>query len=186
MTAWMKLLFHSWIAPLTKPLILIGIPILVVGMWRFYARQPVRGQRGSTLVMAGLALFIAGIFIEAKSRESQRSRLSGCRYNLSKAISTGLEMYRNDYGKLPSSLADLTPTYLRKVPFCPVAGSDTYSQTYIQFPTSQGMGYRVACGGRHHAGAGILSEDQPLYHGNYGSHCETDPFFSRVRHRQEK
>ena len=49
-----------------------------------------------------------------------------------KNIATALGMYAHDNGaKYPTTLQKLPEgSYLRQIPTCPAAGSDTYSQTY--------------------------------------------------------
>lgn len=80
--------------------------------------------------MATLAaiLVIPRLFI----RPRNGGQLSSCKSNL-KNLGTGLEMYASDHaGRLPPSMAHLTPNYLKTFPKCPTAGRDTYSSTYTR------------------------------------------------------
>jgi len=56
--------------------------------------------------------------------------LAGCVRNL-KNLGTALEMYSTDAsGRFPKSLARLTPSYVKAIPTCPAAGTDTYSSAF--------------------------------------------------------
>ena len=83
--------------------------------------------------------------------------LSACRSNL-KNIATSLEIYSADNGGLyPSSLAQITPGYLKVLPQCPAVRRDTYSLKYVTL----GGRYTVVCGGCHHHSEGIHRPDYP-------------------------
>jgi hypothetical protein len=79
-------------------------------------------------------------------------------------ISVSLEMYATDYeGHFPGALSKLTPNYLKEIPLCPGAGSETYTPTYKVTSSAVTDGSGVApydqfsffCGGHHHKAAGI-------------------------------
>lgn len=72
------------------------------------------------------------------------SPLQVCRTNL-KNLSTAMEMYLVDQGRLPEKLSDLAPTYLSSIPECPSAGRRTYLLRQLT-----GNQYRLDCGGDHH------------------------------------
>jgi len=75
-----------------------------------------------------------------------------CQSNL-KNIGTALEMYKLDKKRYPESLGELAPQYLREIPTCPSAKTDTYSKGYET--NSRGSAYTVFCSGHHH-------KDMPL------------------------
>lgn len=77
-------------------------------------------------------------------------------------------MYATDNrGLYPTSLADLQPRYLAKLPTCPSAGSDTYSGAYQvhQRPAR----FTFCCEGQHHRGAlSRESRNLPAYLSDQG------------------
>lgn len=82
------------------------------------------------------ALGVAGLFClfllnPRGIRGRAQGQLTACKSNC-KNIATALEMYASDNkGAYPTSLSRLTQgNYLRVLPSCPVAGSDTYSPSY--------------------------------------------------------
>ncbi len=83
-----------------------------------------------------------------------RGQLTACESNL-KNLGTALEMYSTDWsGAYPTNVGLLTPNYLKTIPLCPSAGSDTYSTSYQHTADS----YSVACIGQHHG-----AENLPAY-----------------------
>lgn len=93
---------------------------------------------------------------------SPRERVSGCRTNL-KNLGLAVEMYSADHeGRFPKTIAALVPTYLKSLPSCPSAKTDTYSQTYRA--TANPSRYSFGCAGSHHAEAGL-----PAGHPRYTS-----------------
>lgn len=119
------------------------------------------------------ALELAGpSFAENFVRARALGQLTACKSNL-KNIATGLEMYSTDFeGKYPDSLAKLSPDYLKVVPDCPAAGSDTYSGSY-KVSTSPDT-YAFACSGNHHRQP---AENLPAYNSEEGL-SETFPLGS--------
>jgi len=86
--------------------------------------------------------------------------LRGCNSNL-KNIGTALEMYSVDaHGRYPHTMEKLVPDYLKLIPTCPAAGTDTYakSYTYTTIPDR----YTMFCSGHYHENAG-LKENHPQY-----------------------
>ena len=103
---------------------------------------------------------IAAVAVPNFTRARARGQLVACKSNL-KNIGTALEMYSVDNsGRYPTRLSQLTPDYLRLVPTCPAAGSDTYSEGYAC--TSKPDGYTVRCKGSHHEAVGYPA-DFPAY-----------------------
>lgn len=82
-----------------------------------------------------------------------------CHHNL-RDIATSLEMYSTDnQGHYPPRLSSLTPEYLKEIPRCPAAGSDTYSAGYQNGQIRDA--YTVWCSGRNHA---LVSEARDIQH----------------------
>jgi prepilin-type N-terminal cleavage/methylation domain-containing protein len=129
-----------------------------------------RKTRGFTLIelmiviaiIAILAAILVPNFIKARAQ----GQLTACKSNL-KNIGTALEMYSTDFsGHYGSTLSLLTPNYLRIVPICPSAGTDTYSTGYSVGTTPDA--YTFFCGGTNHTGAGITTADYPQYNSQQG------------------
>lgn len=98
-----------------------------------------------------------------------QGQFTACKSNL-KNIGTACEMYSTDYqGKYPANLTLLTPNYLKTIPQCPAAGSDTYSSTFKS--TANPDYYEVACSGNHHQQA---SDNLPSYNCNEGLNPGTE------------
>ena len=84
------------------------------------------------------------------ARAQGRGSGSPCRSNC-KNIATALEMYADDHGGLyPPVLSPLTAgNYLKLIPTCPAAGSDTYSQAYQTAHNPERFSFY--CTGNNHA-----------------------------------
>jgi hypothetical protein len=124
----------------------------------------------STGVFAVGAVFGVGFYLPSNTGRSRaQGQLIHCTSNL-KNVATGLEMWASDNeGRYPDSLGQLIPDYLRTIPECPAAGTDTYSETYSK-SRRDGVDfevYEVFCKGLHHLSAGI-PEDYPRYNGFEG------------------
>lgn len=104
---------------------------------------------------------VGGSFQGARAQ----GQATACASNL-KNIGTACEMYSTDNaGRFPKTLLALTPDYLRHIPTCPAAGTDTYS---VSFQSTVGPDtYRVACSGHHHTEAG-LAENMPAFTSTLG------------------
>jgi hypothetical protein len=123
-------------------------------------------------VAMGVALLTAAIalppnFIRARAQ----GRLSGCKSNL-KNIGTALEMYSTDWsGKYPTTTAMLTPTYLRDIPECPIAGKKTYRAHFGYAALLNTAGYEdyyyVECYGENHTGLSVTG-NYPAYNSIQG------------------
>ena len=121
------------------------------------------GLGSGPLFGVGAAILVPN-FVKARSQ----GQLTACKSNL-KNIGTGLEMWATDNaGKYPKTLKELTPNYLKVIPSCPVAESDTYSSSY-SLKTIEGFEgiYEVYCTGSHHSALGLPS-DYPRYNGVIG------------------
>lgn len=94
-----------------------------------------------------------------------KESLDGCISNL-KNIATALEMWSTDnQGRYPRSLRQLTPDYLKTLPHCPQAGSDTYSASYTRSESPDL--FSLACQGDHHKLANVEA-DHPAYKSDVG------------------
>lgn len=99
-------------------------------------------------------------FAQAKAE----GQLTACKSNM-KNIGTALEMWATDHdGTYPKSLSELTPDYLKMIPDCPAARSDTYSSTYN--PSTEPINYQFHCSGDHSAAG--LEPGLPSYDGESG------------------
>lgn len=124
--------------------------------------------RGFTLIelmiVIAIIAILAAILVPNMVRARSRGQLVACTTNL-KNIGTAMELYTVDYkGRYPTSMAILTPNYLKTIPECPVAGSDTYSSAYTfgVLPDS----FDVFCEGSFHVG--FTSTDYPRFNSGQG------------------
>lgn len=127
--------------------------------------------RSNGVVNGGLVM-VGGIggaimvpnFIRARSQ----GQTTACKSNL-KNIGTALEMYSTDWsGAYPEDTTKLVPNYLRTMPECPMAGTDTYSESYSRIKTKEGWdSYQFFCKGENHT-AVSLPANYPAYNGIIG------------------
>ena len=121
-------------------------------------------QGTGSVAIGGLATLTA-ILVPNFIRARAQGQTTACKSNL-KNLGTALEMYSTDNaGRYPTSLGPLTPNYLKRMPICPSANSDTYSSSY-QFAANPDA-YSFFCQGLHHGEAG-LKENFPQYNSYYG------------------
>ena len=114
-------------------------------------------------VLAVLAVIIVPSFTRPGNRP--QGMLTACMSN-EKNIGTALEMYATDNnGDYPDDLAKLTPAYLKVIPTCPEAGTDTYSQTYRR--SLDMKNFTFYCRGRNHRRASV-PRDYPRYNSRSG------------------
>ncbi|MBI3928394.1 MAG: hypothetical protein HY319_22825 [Armatimonadetes bacterium] len=136
------------------PMLLTVISIVVIN--RTCRHLPSPFEMGVVLV---ILVVLAAILVPNFIRARARGQLTACKSNL-KNIGIALDMYSTDNGGYyPWRLTELTPEYLKTIPTCPRAGSDTYGDTYRRSRLNL---YTVCCGGGNHEGAGIVG-DYPLY-----------------------
>ena len=85
------------------------------------------------VVLAAIAI-VATMAVPSFIRPRSRNALGASKSNL-KNLGTALEMYSKDWeNRYPSSLSGLIPNYLKVIPECPTAGTDTYSGSYHNGP----------------------------------------------------
>jgi prepilin-type N-terminal cleavage/methylation domain-containing protein len=102
------------------------------------------------MIVIAIIAILAAILVPNLVRAKSRSQLTGCQSNL-RNLGNALEMYNVDaQGRYPLAFGDLTPNYMKTIPLCPAAGSDTYSPSYLpsQLPDS----YQISCNGNNHQG----------------------------------
>ena len=125
---------------------------------------------GCTAFMAILAAVLVPNFIHARFL----GQWTACKSNL-KNIGTALEMYSTDnQGRYPLRLQQLLPTYLKQIPTCPTAESDTYSVSYQQ--THKPDNFSYSCQGHHHSPDG-----DPSYECQTGLHPGPRPTMGRLK-----
>ncbi|GMU58220.1 MAG: hypothetical protein AMXMBFR33_73660 [Candidatus Xenobia bacterium] len=108
-----------------------------------------------------LAAVLVPNFVKARGQ----GQLTACQSNL-KNEGTALEMYAVDNaGRYPATMARLTPNYLKVIPNCPAAGTDTYSESYQV--AVEPDAFTLACRGHHHASVGMQA-DRPAYNSVQG------------------
>ena len=124
------------------------------------------------LALSLLTLTLASVIVPKFIRPRAQGRSSACKSNL-KNIGTALEMYSTDWsGKYPRNLGQLTPKYLKTIPECTAAGSNTYSyQTESAAYNTQHFEdyYLIACkhGNGPHRGVNVPN-GYPQYDGIQG------------------
>lgn len=127
-----------------------------------------RKRSGFTLIelmiVIAIIAILAAILVPNFVRARGQGHLTACKSNL-KNIGTAVEMYSTDHqGRYPGSLSWLTTGnmggYLKTIPTCPAAGSDTYSQAYSA--SSNPDVFTVFCQGNNHTALDLPS-DSPAY-----------------------
>ncbi|MCD4786254.1 MAG: ankyrin repeat domain-containing protein [Candidatus Eremiobacteraeota bacterium] len=105
--------------------------------------------------MIGLVLILYGSYSCVRNywRAFHSKNYTGCIWNCMK-IGRALEIYSNDHdGHYPPALSLLLPKYLKSIPTCPAAKTDTYSSTYNT--TSNAEAFTFYCMGHHHREVGF-------------------------------
>lgn len=121
-------------------------------------------------IIAILAAILVPNFLKARAQ----GQLTACKSNC-KNIATALEMYASDNGGRYPTTASLdakltTGNYLKLIPTCPAAGSNTYSQTYKVTQTPDAFSYN--CSGNNHGkaytGFNLNASNYPQYDAEQG------------------
>ena len=102
--------------------------------------------------------FLAVIFVPGFIMARGQGQRTACCSNM-KNIGVGLEMWsRDNNGHYPDTLDQITPHYLRVIPTCPSAGTDSYSSTYTFAESDREKGipdsYTFYCNGTYHTTVG--------------------------------
>jgi len=117
---------------------------------------------GQVAMSSNMMQILPATMTDHFSRARAQGQVTACKSNL-KNIRSALEMFSTDHaGRFPARLAEVTPKYLKSLPTCPAAGSETCSSTY-----KGGQAYYFACGGHHHAEAGVAA-NKPSYDSEVG------------------
>jgi type II secretory pathway pseudopilin PulG len=102
------------------------------------------------MIVIAIIAILAAILVPNFIRARAQGQVTACKSNL-KNIGTALEMYSTDAsGRYPTDKTKLTPDYLKSIPTCASAGSDTYAYSSASNPDS----YTVYCSGNNHKGVG--------------------------------
>lgn len=103
------------------------------------------------MIVIAIIAILAAILVPNFIRARAQGQFTACKSNL-KNIATALEMYSTDaQGRYPTTLSKLSDDqkYLRTIPTCASAGSDTYTAAYKA--ESNPDRYTVYCAGDNHA-----------------------------------
>lgn len=121
--------------------------------------NPKRKRAGFTLIelmiVIAIIAILAAILVPNFLKARAQGQLTACKSNC-KNIATALEMYASDNGgRYPTTgnlAAKLTAgNYLKLIPTCPAAGSNTYSGTYKMTQTPDAFSFQ--CSGNNHGKA---------------------------------
>ncbi|MFH0802541.1 MAG: MG2 domain-containing protein [bacterium] len=152
-------IFHVFLSYMF-PLCLVALVVLIL---LHKSSQPMGKLHPSIFLIAIALLGIA--IISPNFRRGCGGVLTACESNL-KNMGTALEMYSTDNrGLYPESLNKLVPDYLKKIPECPKAGSDTYSSSYEC--SRQPDDFTIFCSGDFHMEMGIVP-NYPMYTASKG------------------
>jgi prepilin-type N-terminal cleavage/methylation domain-containing protein len=133
-----------------------------------------RRKFGFTLVELMIVIAIISILVAILVPNFVRSRaqgqLSSCEEN-EKNIGTALAMYSTDNnGHYPVNAgafkANITPNYLKVIPTCPSAGTDSYSGHYAA--ASNPDAFTFVCSGSNHTSLLNASTNFPQYNSAQG------------------
>jgi type II secretion system protein G len=124
-----------------------------------------KGNKGFTLIelmiVIAIIAILAAILVPNFLKARAQGQLTACQSNL-KNMGTALEMYSTDNaGRYPDALSKLVSDYLKSVPTCPAAGSDTYTSGYTNATAPDNC--TMYCGANVHKSAGIATANYPQY-----------------------
>jgi prepilin-type N-terminal cleavage/methylation domain-containing protein len=123
------------------------------------------------MIVIAIIAILAAILVPNFIRARAQGQLTACKSNL-KNIGTALEMYSTDWaGKYPSGTSLLTPNYLKAIPECPAASSNTYGAAFSTGapfnPDSYTDYYYIDCQGGWHEPVSVTG-NYPAYNGIQG------------------
>ena len=114
------------------------------------------------MIVIAIIAILAAILVPNFIRARAQGQFTACKSNL-KNIATALEMYSTDaQGRYPTALSLLSSgeKYLKTIPTCASAGTDTYSSVYTRAANPDR--YTVYCSGTNH-GAVDAAAGYPQY-----------------------
>jgi hypothetical protein len=123
-------------------------------------------SEGNAAIATGGTAVVAAILVPNFIKARSQGQLTACKSN-QKNLATAMEMYATDNaGQYPPGFNHLVNgQYLRRIPTCPAAARDTYSETYrVQVKPDR---FSFHCSGEHHRSAG-LPAGYPQYHAEQG------------------
>ena len=121
-------------------------------------------------IIAILAAILVPNFLKARAQ----GQLTACKSNC-KNLATALEMYASDHGGRYPLSGDFkvrltSGNYLKVIPTCPAAGSDTYTSTFSSRQTPDS--FTFYCVGNNHGkaytGFAAASDNYPQYNAEQG------------------
>ncbi|MEW6283816.1 MAG: hypothetical protein AB1758_34710 [Candidatus Eremiobacterota bacterium] len=156
----------TWWWLLAWPVVTLLSAILVHFRFRRLPSARVSLAAFTLLVPLGSVLHLT--LLDSRSQ----GRLGRCIGNF-KDVCTALEMYSCDHGQYPMKLSWLTPEYLRRIPVCPEAGRDTYTNSYTwawaRSHDRRIVGiYTVYCEGANHRRVRGVRPNYPQYTSSQG------------------
>jgi len=148
-------------------LAILAVASLIMSVYYLVKKDIPRAFSSLGVVAASLAVLAIPLLIllPSFSGTGERNRLDTCVANL-RTTATAIDLYAADHEKaLPPSLSGLTPAYLREIPACPAARSDTYSTSYT--PAGTGSHFTIYCSGFFHKGL-VSRPDYPRFSSHHG------------------
>lgn len=142
------------------------------------AEPPISEDAGESNILKVLPVFavLGFVFLVSNSftRAEAQQEVTHCKINL-KNVGAAMEMYSTDNnGRYPNDPALLIPNYLKTLPQCPSAATNTYMFEVGENATGNTKKYRdyyfLYCGGENHLAVGVPA-DSPDYNGIVGSVC---------------
>lgn len=126
-------------------------------------------KKGFTLIelmiVIAIIAILAAILVPNFLRARAQGQFTQCQSNC-KNIGTALEMYSTDNaGHYPSATTTLTPSYLKMIPTCASASTDTYTGAYSMATNPDA--YTFYCNGTNHSALGV-SANFPQYNATSG------------------
>ncbi len=124
------------------------------------------------MIVIAIIAILAAILVPNFIRARAQGQLTACKSNL-KNMGTAMEMYSTDWsGKYPTNgKVSLTPNYLKTIPECPAAGTDTYIMISGAGATYNTQSYQdyyfVSCNGPNHLPVSVPA-NYPQYNGIVG------------------
>ena len=124
---------------------------VLVELWDQLNNMKVTPFRAAWVGVAGLVLYAGLMNIDHRDVRAASPAIT-CQGN-ARSIGRAVERFRLDHeGRLPSDLGELIPDYYMRVPNCPRAGFDTYTEGFDV--AENGSSFTIVCHGHHHENEG--------------------------------